>query len=177
VTITTRIVNGATTLIVGVVALAAVVAAAGLVLGFRAEPVLSGSMAPKMPIGSAAIVKEVPASTIVPGDVVTFSDPTDPQRRITHRIQHLIVRPGGQVLYTTKGDANPTADPWQLRLPGQVGRRVVVVPDLGYALHYAGTRRLRSMLMALLCFGLLIGVLRAIWRTPASPAPEAARVS
>jgi signal peptidase len=62
---------------------------------------------------------------------------------------------------TTKGDANPTADPWQVSLRGaQLGRAVVVVPWVGRVL--AGGA---GAVLALVAGGaLLLGGLRALRR-------------
>jgi signal peptidase I len=164
-----RIAGGAATLLSGVAVLAVCLLAAAMVSGLRPEPVLSGSMAPKMPVGSLAVVKAVPAASVRVGDVITFVDPLDSSKRVTHRIIK-ITQHGSSRVYTTRGDANNTADPWQLQLPGQVGRRVAVVPHAGYILNYAGRPQLRGVLIGLAALLLLGGALRAIWRRePSAP--------
>ena len=154
--------RGTATLIMGVAVLAAVVAGVGMWAGYRPQPVLSGSMEPHLPVGSITIAKAVPASTVRVGDVVTF-DRLGHNGTITHRVARITERDGKR-LVTTKGDANPSADPWQLELRGQVGRNVADVPYVGYALVYVGRPQVRGGLMAFLTLLLMVGAVRAIWR-------------
>jgi signal peptidase len=156
--------RGAATALMGVVVLAAVCAGVGMWAGYRPQPVLTGSMEPALAVGSVTIAKRVPASTVRVGDVITFERPGSPGT-ITHRVQRIEMR-NGQRLYTTKGDANPSADPWQLRLPGQVGRNVADIPYAGYAVLWAGRPQVRAAVIALLTLLLMAGALRAIWGSP-----------
>lgn len=169
-----HLVRWTTTLLVGVAVLAAIAVVAMLRAGYRPEPVLTGSMVPTMPVGSLVIAKAVPASSVEVGDVITFQRPGDSSSTITHRVIRIrTVR--GERLYSTKGDANPTADPWQVGLPGKVGTRVATVPKLGYIALYAARPAVRGGAIALVCLLLLISFLRYVWRDDerpaASPAP------
>ena len=166
-----HVARGTATLLTGVAVLAAVAAAACLVAGYRPQPVLTGSMAPRMPVGSLAIAKAVPATSVRVGDVITFQRPNAPDETITHRI-YAIHGQGARRTYETKGDHNPSKDPWVLSLPGQVGRRVAVVPYAGYAALYAGRRDVHAAAIGLMAIILLIGTLRSIWRTPEPRRPE-----
>lgn len=50
---------------------------------------------------------------------------------VLHRVAQLGVQ-DGQPFLTTKGDANPTADPWRVATrDADVGRAVLVIPYLG----------------------------------------------
>jgi signal peptidase I len=163
--------RGAATLITGVAVLAAVAAGILVWAGYRPQPVLSGSMEPTLPVGSLAVAKAVPADSVREGDVITFGRPSGQPGTITHRITDITISKGRRA-FTTKGDANPSADPWQLRLPDQVGKQVATVPYAGYVALYAARPQVRASAIALLTLVLIFGALRAIWR-PSRPTATA----
>jgi len=106
--------------------------------GERVElPVLSGSMAPLLPIGSRLRIEAAGARDSGPGDIVVFSD----GRCLTaHRVLFVLRLPGRRLVYQ-KGDANPRGA-WTdaRRIVGRVvnGDR----PDGGRAdLDSSGARR------------------------------------
>ena len=72
--------------------------------GERVElPVLSGSMAPLLPIGSRLRIEAAGARDVGPGDIVVFSD----GRCLTaHRVLFVLSLPRRRLVYQ-KGDANP----------------------------------------------------------------------
>ena len=155
-------VRAAATLITGVAALAAV--AAGLLVwaGYRPQPVLTGSMEPVLPVGSLAIAKAVPAPTIEKGDVITFARPGASGQTITHRVV-AIAGQGRDRRFTTRGDANPSHDPWTVQLPGSVGEHVATVPYVGYAVMAAARSDVRAGLVALITLMLTVAAVRTIW--------------
>lgn len=155
--------------VLGVVAYAALFAA-----GFRPAAVYSGSMVPSLGVGSLAFEQPVAASSIKTGDVITFNDPYVHNRLVTHRVIRVIHTQHG-LAYRTKGDANPTRDPWTIALPGQVGKVSFDVPYLGYAIVYTRTREIRTALIVLASISLLVGLLRKIWKS--SPTPRTARLT
>jgi signal peptidase len=163
--------RGAATLVMGVAVLAAVAAGVLAWAGYRPQPVLSGSMEPTLPVGSLAVAKAVPADTIREGDVITFARPSGQPGTITHRVTHIQTRKGVR-FYTTTGDANPSADPWSLRLPDQAGKHVATVPYAGYVALFIARPEVRAGVMALLTLLLIFGALRAIWR-PSRPTATA----
>ena len=113
---------------------------------WAAHPVLSGSMQPTLPIGSVAVVERVPTSSLQPGDVITFHEPGDEGRLVTHRIA-AIRRQDGRLVYQTKGDANPERDPWQLTLRGASSYRLAAdVPYVGYASVWLRRPEIRTWL-------------------------------
>lgn len=69
----------------------------------------TGSMAPTIPAGSVAVVREIPASGIDVGDVVTIDRPD--ALPITHRVTTVGDGGGEQRVVTMKGDANASDDP------------------------------------------------------------------
>jgi signal peptidase len=145
-------------------AVLSLVAYAGLyVAGYRPAAVYSGSMVPKMPVGSLVFERTVPASTVKVGDVITFNDPYVPGKLVTHRIIRIANTDHGRA-YWTKGDANPSRDPWTIALPDKVGKASFSVPYAGYLLVYAKTREVRTGLIILASIALLGGLLWKIWK-------------
>jgi signal peptidase len=148
----------------GLAVLAAVAYGTLFLAGYRPVAVYSGSMEPELAVGSLAFVQRVPADQIEAGDVITFSDPYQPGRLVTHRVVEVAERPEGGLAYRTKGDANLERDPWTIAL-GETGGRVAFdVPYAGYALWYAKTREARTALILFVAGLVLVSVLRAIWR-------------
>ena len=152
---------------------ALVMAYAGLmVAGYKPVAVYSGSMKPTIGVGALALDRPIDAKEVRVGDVITFSDPYLKGRLVTHRVVRIIHTARGQV-YRTKGDANPSRDPWTIHLTGQVGRVAFDVPFVGYALVYAHTREARGGLIFFAAALVLIALLRRIWRQE-STAPAGA---
>ncbi|TVU59301.1 signal peptidase I [Paenarthrobacter nitroguajacolicus] len=69
----------------------------------------TGSMAPAIPAGSLAVVREIPAAEVTIGDVVTVDRPG--KLPITHRVQTIGPADGAARTITMKGDANTESDP------------------------------------------------------------------
>ncbi|WP_245708862.1 signal peptidase I [Ruania alba] len=69
----------------------------------------TGSMTPTIPAGSVALVREVPATEIEVGDVVTVDRPA--ALPVTHRVTEVLGTDGEQVTFTMQGDANADPDP------------------------------------------------------------------
>jgi signal peptidase len=95
--------------------------------GYRVYVVHTGSMVPTYRPGDLVIDRKA-SGGYRPGDVITFRHSDQTTDVVTHRV--VAVTPRG--LIRTKGDANATADAWQIR-PDQVrGRAVARVRGLGY---------------------------------------------
>ena len=167
-----QIAQWTTSLVLGLVVLALCSYGALLALGYRPVALYSGSMRPTLPVGSLAVDRVVQASDVRVGDVITFADPYDPRRLVTHRVVSVVRTPHG-LGYRTRGDANPQRDPWTIRLPARVGRVSFDLPWAGYALIYAKTREVRTALILLAGLSVLGRVLSRIWRSRAPG--EAAR--
>lgn len=160
-----RIGNWTAGLALGLAVLAVCGYAVLFAAGYRAVAVYSGSMEPELQVGSIAFVKPATAAEIRVGDVITFSDPRQPPRLITHRVVERF-RHEGRPVFRTKGDANLQRDPWTVALTGTVGRYSFDVPVAGYALVYAKTREVRTALVLLFSLVLLVWLLGRIWRSP-----------
>jgi signal peptidase len=167
-----KIARTATGLIAGSVVTLAAGYAALLVGGYKPVAVYSGSMEPKLAVGSLAVDRPLDAADVRVGDVITFPDPYLKGRLVTHRVVKILQTRNGPA-YRTKGDANVSRDPWTIRLDGSVGRVSFDIPFAGYALFYAHTREVRGLVIVLASFFFLIGILRRIWRAEA-PAPSGA---
>jgi signal peptidase len=152
------------TVLVGTVAVAAALSLVGLrVAGYEPEVVYTGSMRPTFPVGSLVFARSVPSSSVRVGDVISFVDPKDSSKVITHRVVQRIRRPEG-FAYRTKGDFNSSRDPWNLALPARAGRIAFDVPVAGYVLWYGRTREVRLALVAAIALAILGSLLRSIWR-------------
>ncbi len=115
------------TVFLGVVAVGA-----GLYLnGYRVWVVHTGSMEPTLMPGD--IVVDAPARDgYRPGQIITFLHSDLTSDVVTHRIKDVL--PNGDI--NTKGDANRSADTWDIR-PGQVQGRVIhTVKWVGYLLVF-----------------------------------------
>lgn len=93
----------------------------------------TGSMEPTVPAGSAALVREIPASEVEVGDVLTVDRPD--QLPVTHRVTS--VQPGEipeERIITMQGDANESEDPYPYAITE--GRVLLAsVPGLAHPLH------------------------------------------
>jgi signal peptidase len=158
-------------LVSGLAVLGAVAYALLFLAGYRPVVVYSGSMEPTLGVGSLALVERVPPTQVRVGDVLTFADPSQPGRLVTHRVVETVERPEGGLAYRTKGDANVHPDPWAIALPEDAGRLAFDVPYVGYALWYAKTREARTALILVLAGLVLVVLLRAIWRREDEPEP------
>jgi signal peptidase len=98
----------------------------------------TGSMAPTIPTGSAALVREVPASEIDVGDVVTVQRPGS-RLPVTHRVVSVSPDPDaadGRIL-VLRGDANVSNDTFPYRVT-EAKVVVAAIPVLGTILAIAG---------------------------------------
>ena len=144
---------------------------------------LTGSMSPGINPGDVVVSVRTPVSELKVGDVITYSIPVDDRRIETHRVIGINRDPAGLASVTTKGDANPGADPWTAVLSEDyVYITGGVVPYLG-----DGIRALRQPLVqSVLLYGapalLVVVLLTSIWGKPAvqalpddEPATEVSR--
>jgi signal peptidase I len=150
-----------------------VLAAVGLgpVTGtYRLATVLSGSMAPGMPVGSVAVLVPVDPADVGVGDVITYQSPID-RRVVTHRVVE-VVESGPNPVLRTKGDANASADPWAARLAGgPAWRRVAVIPYAGKLIRMLRSPPVHHATVHLVPLLLLAAMLSAIW-SPRKPTPR-----
>lgn len=102
--------------------------------GFEIYNVISSSMEPAVPLGSAVFVKGADPEELEPGDIVAFLDEGG---TITHRLveNHRIAR---EII--TKGDANEIVDFEPVPYSAVLGRVKFIVPVIGnYMMAISGT--------------------------------------
>jgi len=136
-------------------------------VGFRSLTVMSGSMVPTLRVGDVVVVEQISPTSARIGDVVTFRDPTDPTRLLTHRVRKIEIA-DGVVRFVTKGDANTSVEAWKVPAGGTIGRVVYHVPWIGYALFWIRGRLGRLLLLVIPALALGAYELWRIWR----PVPE-----
>jgi signal peptidase I len=155
-------------------ALIGAIVVAGLMLvpsifGFERYVIESGSMTGTIDKGSIVYSKAVPADTLKVGDIITFHPPSEfgVDGFVTHRIADINRPPeaGGFRTFRTKGDANPSADPWEMTLDNDRGAlEKAHVPYVGYVYLALAVPWVRLLLITIPA--LLIVVLTAVsmWR-------------
>jgi signal peptidase len=137
-----------------------------LVVGLQPMVMVTGSMTKTIPVGSLVVDQTVSPSSLRVGDVVSFRKPLGSPGLATHRIIE-IQRSNGHVVYRTKGDSNPVADPWAIVFERNMQAHKVVfhAPYVGYALLFAHSRLGIILLIAYVCFSLLVTTLKVIAQT------------
>lgn len=139
--------------------------ALALPLAVDARPlvVLSGSMEPVLRTGDVSVVRGIAPLDARPGDIVTFRDPDNAERLITHRVRAMHVQ-GDAVVFRTRGDANNVSETWRVPANGEIGRLMYRIPKLGWVLAYARSKGLFVLLLGGALVLLLVLELTAIWR-------------
>jgi signal peptidase len=107
----------------------AVLFGSAFLMGMRFQPLESGSMEPRFPIGSLALVAPIDAAEVEPGMTIVFTDPQDPSRLIAHRAVKQL--PGDPPAWQTKGDANVDVDSLPVHASMVRGRVAWSIPGLG----------------------------------------------
>lgn len=159
-----------------VAALLLALAIAGpLAFGARPHTVLTGSMEPAISPGDVVIDERISPTAAAVGDVVTFRDPEDQSRLITHRVVRIRPdRDGSHLWFVTQGDANNTTERWRIAADGELGRVAYAVPWVGHvaALSHTPLGIGLFLFVPLLLLGL--DELVRIWWPPAERAPRGA---
>jgi signal peptidase I len=125
--------------------------------------ILSGSMEPTLHTGGVAVDETIIARDARPGDIVTFTDPEDRGRMISHRLRSIRIE-GDKAYMVTRGDANDTSEHWNVGLDDQIGRVVYAVPYAGFVRSWISGANVRIGVLALL--GVLgLWMLADIWRS------------
>lgn len=102
--------------------------------GFEIYNVISSSMEPAVPLGSAVFVKRTDPETLEPGEIVAFADGVG---TVTHR---LVENRKSSREIITKGDANEIEDFDPVPYSAVLGRVKYVVPVIGaYLMAISGT--------------------------------------
>ncbi len=126
--------------------------------GYEIYSVVSGSMEPALPVGSAVFVKYADAETIEPGAVIAFMDGNT---AVTHRVveNYRISRE-----FVTKGDANESADFDAVPYGSVIGKVEYSVPVLGYYLIALSSTVGKAYLVCFAASGLLLNMIGSVLR-------------
>jgi signal peptidase len=112
--------------------IALIIAIIGFVLGYRGLVVVSNSMYPVFQRGDIVVIDTNGMDHINKSDIVAF---IVKDKIIIHRVVGEENR-RGEILYSTKGDANNNTDPWIIHREQIIGRYVYMIPLIGYPTIY-----------------------------------------
>lgn len=164
-----RALSVAATVVLLVVCGVVILSAAGIATNrIRVVTVLTGSMAPGIPIDTLVVSAPVAASEVTVGQVIVFMPPaaytTPGARPVVHRVVSVSTEKGVLEI-RTKGDANSEPDPWIL----DANRTTLFTPVLespaaGKAAGALGNYGLPAVGL-LLVIGMCSAVMRRIWAT------------
>jgi len=120
-----------------------------LLAGWTPRVILSGSMEPRVHVGDVIITREVPATSLAKGQILTVTDPDHPGKTRTHRM----LRTDADGRIVLKGDANREADSTPVAVEDVLGVGVVRVPYVGRPAYWLAERNW----LALGATGLFLG--------------------
>ena len=127
-------------------------------MGYGIYEVVSGSMEPEIPVGSAIYVKEAEPESVEAGDIIAFAKNGSV---ITHRVEENRYVEGE---FVTKGDANREEDMEPVAYDSLIGKVERHVPVLGVVMTLlaSNTGKLYAVLLAVcgVMFHMLAGILR-----------------
>ncbi len=168
-----------TTLLIGWIVLGAfggLLLAVGLPNLFHAKSltVMSGSMEPTIGTGDVVVAQQISPMAARVGDIVSFRDPLEHDRVITHRVRAIHVVKD-KVEFVTKGDANTSTEHWAVPEDGTIGRVAFHVPRLGYFMVWIHSTF--GLLLLIVLPTLVLGAteLWNIWRPRGGHEPGAHR--
>lgn len=123
-------------IMVGLLAVVAVVLAGTRLLGFRTFTVMSGSMEPEYPVGAMVYVRPVNYQELKVGDVISYVA-DDEKTVITHRIVKIEAdkKDNSVLRFQTKGDSNNVADAKMVHYKNVLGVPIMTIPMVGYVAH------------------------------------------
>jgi len=144
-------------------------------LGYERYAITSGSMTGTYDRGSIVYSEQVPVEALRVGDVITYTPPVDagPEGLVTHRVVERRRLDDGRLLFRTRGDANPAADPWRFTLDQPMQPRAVQhLPYAGYAFAALAIREVRMLLFGLPAVLFALVVLTRMWKEAGRAARE-----
>ncbi|GGG24157.1 hypothetical protein GCM10007304_42510 [Rhodococcoides trifolii] len=153
--------------LLNVLALGGIVCIALVVMAFVFNVSLimfkTGSMSPTIPTGSLAVVRQVPAESVVPGDVVTVDRVGD--LPVTHRVVRTTPASNGETFLELKGDANKYEDPAGYNVT-EVRKVLWSVPELAKAIVWLSN----PFVLGGITIAMTILVVAVFW--PRTPKPH-----
>ena len=138
-------------------------AAVPVIFGGKSFSVMSGSMEPAVATGDLVMTTPISPGEAAGGDIVTFTDPEDQGRTLTHRVASA-QRRGDSYQFVTKGDANRDAERWTVPADGRIGRVAYTLPKVGYVLSLGRSPAARVVLITVPALLLAGFALMSIWR-------------
>jgi len=146
--------------VVGIIILLALVSVFPITGNYKIKVVLSGSMEPAIKTGSIVIIK--PADNYKVDDVITFGKDTKKDVPTTHRIIETRAV-SGEMIFTTKGDANNGSDAQEVKENAVIGKVLFSVPYAGFLIDFAKKPVGFILLVIVPCGIIAIDELRKIW--------------
>lgn len=146
-----------------VAVLLALATALPLAFGCRPYTDMSGSMEPTISAGDVVVDERISPLAARVGDIITFRDPEDQSRQLTHRVKR-IRRDGSHLWFVTQGDANNTVEHWRIAADGHLGRVIYTVPWVGHVAALTKTPMGLTLLVLVPVLLLAIDELLRIWR-------------
>jgi signal peptidase len=144
-------------------AILALAIAGPLAFGDHPHTDLTGSMEPAISPGDVVIDEQIAPWEARTGDIVTFRDPEDESKLLTHRV--VSTRDAGSYIwFVTRGDANNTTERWRVGATGEIGRVIYTVPWVGHLAVLTRTKLGWGLLVGLPLLLILIEELVRIWR-------------
>jgi signal peptidase I len=137
-------------------------ALAPLAFGLRSSVVMSGSMAPGIRPGDVIVSFPTPVDDLRPGMVLSFTDPSRPDRTLIHRF--VAVNPDGSV--RTKGDANAEPDDAPVTAELINGQSRIRIPWIGLPAYWLRSGAYGSLGAAVLVIAAAAVLVSGRRRTP-----------
>lgn len=150
-------------------ALLVLLIAGPLALGDHPHTDLTGSMEPTISPGDVVIDEQIAPTEARVGDIITFRDPEQQSKLLTHRVVSSKRLRDGRYAFVTQGDANNTQEHWLVPTDGQIGRVIYTVPWVGHIAVFARTRLGMLLLIGLPLLLILVEELVRIWRPRTRP--------
>ena len=154
-----KILNTFTSILVAFVVAFAILLVVVRVAGIRVYTIISGSMEPAYHVGSVIYVKDVDASDVKEGDVITFN--LSGSVPATHRVIRIDAE--NQKFYT-KGDNNEYEDKLPVKFSDVVGTPVFTIPYIGYAISFiqssVGIYTIVGSAALIVCINMISGLIK-----------------
>lgn len=115
--------------------------------GYEVFNVVSGSMEPQIPVGSAVFVKGQNPEMIKDKDIISFYSGTMSQGIVTHRVISNNIQ---EKCFITKGDANEKEDLIPVEYSRFIGKVVFSVPFYGYIAAFISSQIGKIILILIL---------------------------
>lgn len=122
-------------------------------LGYEIYHIVSGSMEPTIPVGSAVYVKDVEPTEVQSGDIIAFMSEGS---IVVHRV---VVNYTFEAEFTTKGDANEIEDFSEIPYDHLIGVVKYHIPMLGQVLMILTSTMGRVLLVCFAACGALLNII------------------